>query len=414
MIKLLTHRQHRNFLRLWLAQLISQFGDRIHQMALVGLVAKNAPGSVTQLATIMAFTIIPVFVVQPFAGVFVDRWDRRTTLFICDLARGTLVLLIPLVLMPHQLMQGIYAVVFFVFCFSRFYVPAKMSIIPDLIGAEDLLKANSLVTTTGMIASVLGFGVGAVMIEQWGARQGFFLDAGTFFLSALLLFQLRSASRKTAKYPSMVGLSQIGRDMKEGYDYLIQHKDMRFVLQTLFMLLAAAGAVYVVIIAFIQEAFGSVTKDIGILTPCLGAGLFVGSLIYGKWGKAWDWKHVIYTCLFVGGIMLLVFTQVVTRTATLMPAMGLAFLLGLVIGPIFVAANTLTHLFCHDHMRGKVFSALEIVIHLAFLVAMLLSAWCADFFSITAILTTVACLLIIVGFLNIIRSRPCQRSDQVA
>src|SRR3990170_3958731 len=96
LIKLLMQAKNRNFQRLWLGQLISQFGDRINQLALVGLIAERAPGSAVDLAKLLAFTIIPVFIVQPFAGVFVDRWDRRTTLFVCDLIRGLLVLTIPM------------------------------------------------------------------------------------------------------------------------------------------------------------------------------------------------------------------------------------------------------------------------------------------------------------------------------
>src|SRR3990167_4660628 len=130
MIKLLFDPKSRNFQRLWLAQLVSQFGDRINQLALVGLMAERVPGSAMELAKLMAFTIVPVFLVQPFAGVFVDRWDRRTTLLICDVVRGLLVLSIPFAFFAGQSMIPIYVVVFLAFCFSRFYSPAKMSIIP--------------------------------------------------------------------------------------------------------------------------------------------------------------------------------------------------------------------------------------------------------------------------------------------
>jgi len=162
MIKLLTELKNRDFQRLWLAQLISQFGDRIHQLALVGLIAERAQGSVTSLAKLLAFTILPVFIIQPFAGVFVDRWDRKTTLFVCDIFRGALVLTIPFLFIYHDSMIPIYGVVFTSFCFSRFYVPAKMSIIPDLVEADNLMMANSLVSTTGMIAFVAGCALGGI------------------------------------------------------------------------------------------------------------------------------------------------------------------------------------------------------------------------------------------------------------
>ena len=184
MAELLTNPEHRNFQRLWLAQLVSQFGDRINQLALVGLIAERSPGSTLGLAKLLAFTIIPVFLIQPFAGVFIDRWNRRTTLFVCDLIRGALVLTIPLIFIYQHSMIPIYIAVFCAFCCSRFYVPAKMSIIPDLVKKDHLANANSLMTMTGMIAAGLGAALGAFIIEYAGARNGFLIDAFTFFFSA--------------------------------------------------------------------------------------------------------------------------------------------------------------------------------------------------------------------------------------
>src|SRR3989338_11070346 len=133
MFKFIRDDKNGHFMRLWWAQLISQFGDRIHQMALIGLIAERTPGSALGLAKLMAFTIIPVFIVGPIAGVYVDRWDRRTTLFVCDFIRGLLVLSIPFAFIHRESMVPIYIVVFLVFCLSRFYVPAKLSIIPELV-----------------------------------------------------------------------------------------------------------------------------------------------------------------------------------------------------------------------------------------------------------------------------------------
>src|SRR3989338_10667310 len=166
------HFKNKNFTRLWLAQVIAQFGDRIIQMSLIGLIAGRTPGSAFELAKLLSFSIFPVFIVGPIAGVYVDRWDRRTTLFICDFLRGFLVLAIPFLFIGHGSMLPIYCVVFLPFCLSRFFVPAKMSIIPDLVPEKDLLMANSLVTTTGMIAFVLGCAIGGFGVERWGAGGG--------------------------------------------------------------------------------------------------------------------------------------------------------------------------------------------------------------------------------------------------
>lgn len=397
--------KNRQFMRLWWAQLISQFGDRLNQMALIGLVAERSQSSAWDLAKLLAFTIFPVFIIGPIAGAFVDRWDRRRTLFVCDAARGILVLLIPWFFMDRSVMGPIYVIVFLVFCFSRFYVPAKMSIIPDLVAEGHLLRANSLMTTTGMIAFVLGCALGGFLVDKIGARGGFIGNGITFFVSAALIFSIRSDLRVRFDRKKLLQTGHeilaieksVLTEIKEGWRYLVNHKEIRFIINMLFVLLSAAGAVYVVIIVFVQKAFGSVTKDLGVLAVMLGIGLFSGTLLYGRWGRRYRWDQTIFFCLIAGGIMMAALVMLVSRFPSLFLASALSVGLGLMIGPIFIAVNTIVHSVTEDAMRGKVFSALEIVIHFAFLVAMLISSLASAFLAPEGILVAVGILFAIVG-----------------
>ena len=278
--------QNKGFLAFWLAQLISQFGDRINQMALVGLVTGRQiganPGSAMELAKVLAFTIIPVFVVGPIAGVYVDRWDRKTTMFVCDIVRGLLVLTIPLVFIYQASMWPIYGVVFLAFCLSRFYVPAKMSIIPEIVDPESLHAANSLATVTGMIAFVMGALLGGLIVEYWGARGGFLIDSGTFLVSALLislisrpqLRGMRAGELMAAGKEMASAYKNVWHEARAGVVYIMANRDIRYIINLMMILFMAAGAIYVVIIIFIQESFGSVTKHLGFMAVGLGVGLF--------------------------------------------------------------------------------------------------------------------------------------------
>ncbi len=400
-------------MRLWWAQLISQFGDRLNQMALIGLIAQRQPGSAYSLAKLLSFTIIPVFLVGPVAGVYVDRWDKRKTLFVCDLVRGFLVLVIPFFLIYKHSIIGIYIVVFLIFCFSRFYVPAKMSIVPELVPSENILMANSLLTTTGMLAFVLGCALGGFLVDKVGARAGFMGDAATYFLSALLIMSMRSKFKIDLSKKNMINKSKeilaieksFFVEIKEGLQYLFSQRQIRFVMNMFFILLSAAGAVYVVIIVFIQKAFNTVTRDLGVLAVCLGAGLFIGALLYGRWGKKVLWSRTIFLSLIAGGLMVIVFSTTVAQYPSIPLAAGLAFFLGIVIGPIFIASNTIVHVASDQAMRGKVFSSLEIVIHLAFLTSMLISSWLAERVDAFWILVSVGVIFTVVGICGMVRYR---------
>jgi MFS transporter, DHA3 family, macrolide efflux protein len=398
--------KNKDFFAFWLAQLVSQFGDRINQMALVGLVAGKNFGSAStmELAKLLAFTIIPVFVVGPIAGVYVDRWDRKLTLFICDIIRGVIILLIPLVFIDQHQMWPIYTIVFLAFCLSRFYVPAKMSIIPELVEPEHLHMANSLATITGMIAFVGGALLGGLIVEYGGARGGFLWDSITFFVSALLISfigrpkikvkpqEIRDTGREMAgTYRNVL------HEVKDGIIYILEHREIRYIINLMMILFMAAGAIYVVIIVFIQESFGSVTRHLGFLAVGLGVGLFLGSLAYGKWGDKKKHIETIFLCLMGAGVMMAVFAFAVQAFKNVWVAQALAVLLGMVVGPIVIASNTVVHQVASQKMLGKVFSAMEFASHFAFLVTMLISSKLSEFVPRSAILMTVGVVFCAVG-----------------
>ena len=88
--------------------------------------------------------------------------------------------------------------------------------------------------------------------------------------------------------------------------------------------------------------------------------------------------------------------------------MAIALILGMIIGPIFIASYTMVHILCDDEMRGKIFSALEIVIHLAFLLAMMTSSWMTKFIPEVSVLIGVGVIVVatgVVGFLGARRGR---------
>ncbi|HQO37265.1 MAG TPA: MFS transporter [Candidatus Omnitrophota bacterium] len=375
--------KNRNFFLLWLGQIISQLGDRLSQMALIGLVYARE-GTSIQFAKILSFTIIPVFLIGPLAGALVDKWDRRKTMYVCDFIRAGLVVLIPLFLFYKQTFIWIYLIIFAAFSIGRFFVPAKLAIIPEIVDAKDLLLANSLINTTGMIAAVLGFGISGLIVERWGARTGFYLDAASFLVSGACIFfiskkvkarlDLGAVSKEIVK----VIKQSVFAEMKDGILYFVKTRAIRLTAGIIFLLWSALGAVYVVIIVFVQRTLHSATKDLGFLIMFLGIGLFLGSLVYGRFGEKISRYKIIFICLIASGIMVIGFTIGVQRYPCFAFAALLALLLGLCISPIMIASNTIIHDSSAHHMLGKIFSSLEIVMHLAFLIFMFVSSILAD------------------------------------
>ncbi|MFA6079451.1 MAG: MFS transporter [Candidatus Omnitrophota bacterium] len=381
--------KNKNFFLLWMGQLISNFGDRLNQMALVALVYQSNPGSEVALAKLISFTIIPVFIIGPLAGVWVDRFNRKSIMVVSDILRGILVLSIPMFVMAKQILL-VYLVIFLIFSISRFFIPSRMALIPDLVSKDKLLVANTLQDTTHMIGNVIGLMVAGVIvnIKYVGAIGGFYIDAASFFVSAFLIgmivqkrlpVELDEDVKETKEVLGKAIRRSFFHEIKEGVGYLIKYSNMRFVIAVFALLMAGIGTISCVIIVFVQDAFGTATRDIGFLGVFLVAGLFLGTVLYGRFGQKIRKRKMVLWSFVAAGISIILFTLLVGKYPLIIVAGIAAGMIGAAVSPIMVSTNTLTQETIPPEARGRIFSSLEVVIHLAFLVFMFLAAYMAKY-----------------------------------
>ncbi len=374
-------------------------------MALIAIVYNRAPGSAFELAKLLSFTIIPSFIMSPIAGAFVDRWDRKKTMITCDILRGLIVLAIPVALLTLKSSFPIYTAVFLIFTVSCFFLPARLAIIPDLVSSEKLLAANSLFSVTAMIGAIGWFVVGGLLVEFCGVKGGLYLNSVIYFLSALAItfiarkkYSVRSSS-DAIKIKEVIKTSLI-KEIKDGLGYLKNHRDVKFVFSVLFILMAGAGAAYAVVIVFIQQAMGSVTRDLSLLGLFLGGGFFLGSLLYGRVGHGLPKPKMIFACLILSGLAIFIFTALFKWTQSFKFASIMAIILGLAVAPIGISTNTLIHEVSVEHMRGRVFSSLGIVMNFALLIFMLIASRLAEYIDRSWILYSVSIFYVASGILG--------------
>lgn len=404
--------KNRNFFCLWLAQIISNFGDRLTQMALVALVYQRAPGSAIELAKLISFTIIPVFLIGPIAGAWVDRLDKRNVMIISDLLRGILILTIPFFILSRQILP-IYLVVFITFSISRFFIPSKMAIIPDIVSRDKLLVANTLADSTHMMGNVMGLVVAGVLvnIKHIGAIGGFYIDALSFLVSAVLITMIVrkefvTGVRQDLKVTKEALESSIRRsifeEIKDGIRYLKKYDDMHFIIYVFFILMAGLGAISCVIIVFIQESFGTATLDLGLIGMFLVGGLLLGTIIYGRFGQRIEKKKAILFSFMATGAAVVFFTLFVKKYPHVIISGMLSAAIGVSASPIMISVNTLTHETMPEEARGRTFSSLEAVIHLAFMVFMFIAAYAAKYIQRFWILIAVGIIFFICGLAGVV------------
>ncbi len=368
-----------NFLALWIGQIISQFGDRLAQMALIGLYLKQTAGislshSVPVMRNLFFFSTLPILLFSPLAGVYVDRWSRKKTLIAADLLRAGLVLLIPLLAGYTDGMWSIYGVIFLVFSVTCFFSPAKSAIIPNLVKKRELLAANSLSNITRLIAMIGGVTAGGIIVAWTGTKMSFYLDSLSFLLSGLAILAIRIKEDPPPE-ESKDGIGRVAKELVAGLNFIRKKKRVKFVATSLFILMGASGIGYLLVTVFVTKALNLGTIGLSVLATFLGIGMLAGSLIYGHFGEQIEREKVI-----VGGILVCGVCAVLLGGSKSLFLLSLGVsIIGFIASPIMIAAYTLTQELTPDRIRGRVFSALEVIINSSFLffiwVAGVLGAW---------------------------------------
>ena len=183
-----------SFSALWAGQLISLFGDRVHQIALAFLVLA-VTGSPVAVAFVFVAATLPNLFLVPIAGTYVDRWDQKEVMVVSDLLRAAIILLIPIAAVTNILL--VYPLVFAITSVSIFFRPARVAVLPRIVREDELLTANSAMWIGETMADVIGYPLAGVFVGFLGSALplAFWLDAATYAASAVLIATIVTSRR---------------------------------------------------------------------------------------------------------------------------------------------------------------------------------------------------------------------------
>lgn len=207
-----------SFSALWVGQLISLFGDRVHQVALAFLVlqATNSPIAV---GLVFVAATLPNLILGPIAGTFVDRWDQKEVMVVSDLLRAAAVLVVPVAAVTNLVL--VYPLVFLVTAISIFFRPARTAVMPRIVREDELLTANSATWVGETMADVVGYPLAGLFVAFLGSALplAFWLDAATYVASAVLIATIfvppaRAEDADAEKAPGFMA------EMREGWRFL--------------------------------------------------------------------------------------------------------------------------------------------------------------------------------------------------
>ena len=366
------------FRRLWISLSLSSLGDWLGFLATTSL-AQQLVGSYSAklyaIGGVLFVRLLPALFIGPIAGVWADRFNRRTTMVVTDLLRCGLFISIPLL----QTLPWLFAATFLIECASLFWIPAKEASIPNLVPRNRLESANqlALVTTYGfgavaaVVFSALSF-VNRVLAHEFSffrtnpVNLALYLDAATFLVSALTILGLSELSSARPRGLAAQGAQQPGvlTSLREGLSFLGGERWLRGLVLGVSGATAAGAAVIGLSRVFADDLKGG-NAAYGVLFGTvfvgLAAGMFLGPRVLGHFPR----RRAVGVSIVCAGIALAI-DAVVPNLAL---AVLLTGLLGFFAGIVWVVALTLVGSEVADELRGRTFAFIYNLMRVVLLIA---------------------------------------------
>lgn len=381
--------RNRDFCALWIGQLLSQIGDNFVIVAIL-FVISSLTGSPLAIGMLALVATLPQVLLGLIGGVFVDRLDRKLVMIVSDVVRGLAVLALIFVQRADQL-YILYVVSFVMVTVGLFFNPARNAVIPNIVSGEILLTANALIQASQIIAVILGASIAGLVIGWLGPAFAFVFDSFSFAVSAftIAIMNIPPLNPKPSKTESRVLWNQL----VEGLLFIRRSFSLRHVMITTAVATLGFGAIMVLGIVYLREELGIGAEGFGFLYAFQGLGVVIGGAIIGRFASNAHTNRVVGGCMVVLGMAIIAFAVA--------PSYPLVLVAVAIVGLSIVAARaalaTLTQRLVPDEKRGRVGSAVNMVIGASSSASMVLSGLLGGLIGVQAVFVAAGAITIVSG-----------------
>ena len=384
-----------NFRKLWLAQFVSIFGDFLALFGVISLITFRWHGNAVQVTYLLISYMLPLAIISPVSGVFVDRWNVKRVMITSDLARGVLALLLVRVTDLAQLCAIFVALALF----SSFFTPAQSVTLRTLVPKESLLAANALMSQAFYSVRLLSPVVAGALVAWLTEKSCFYLDAFSFFFSAAMVATLLIARAPAAGSRSLRGFFT---DLTSGNRFIFTHPSLAFVITSMVSAMFVMSCLSPLFSIYVRDILHSGTFLYGVVSSAVGVGLIVGTQVVTRFGRGLSKKSIVIAGLVACGIgvaLLGIFSTIAAAIAT-------TFAMGFGIAFVVVSSQTLMQQETPPQMLGRVSSSFMSVFSLAQVLGLLLSGRLAVWLGIRQVFLACAAALALIAALGYSRHKP--------
>lgn len=365
----------RTFAIIWTGQFVSLLSSSAVNFAIIiWLSLETGSAEVLAFAAIAAF--LPQTIIGPFAGVYIDRWDRKRTMIAADgfIALCTLVMS-ALFYLGYSDLVFIYILLALRSVGSAFHMPAMQASVPLLAPESELLRIGGINQVIQSVSSIAGPALGALAIGLMDIGNVLLLDIGgaIIAISSLLLVHIPNPKRSGEHHP---GIKQVLRDLRLGIVAVTSDKGISWLF--LFSVLATFCIMPVAVLfpLLTLQHFDGGKFEMSLIEVVWGIGMLVGGGLLGIF------KPTINKVIIINAMHILLGASL--AVSGILPVTGFVFfvaltVLGGVAASIYNASfTTILQEKIDPAMLGRVFSMYFSIALLPSMIGLLSTGFLAD------------------------------------
>jgi len=271
--------RHADFMKLWTGETISEFGSKVGGVAINFLAVIALHATPAQMAALAVWRTVPALLFSLFAGVWVDRLQRRPLMIGADLANIVLLASIPAAAALGKLrIEQVYLVMFLTSFADILFSVGYRAYLPTLVAPQSITQANSILSATEAVAEMGAFGLAGWLVQWLSAPIAIAMDSVSFVFSAIFLRLIT----KPEDAPVRRKDSRVAREMLDGARCIAEDLRLLAVASSAAVGAIAQGIFGTVYALYFINELGFQPGPLGLIYATGGAASFVGAAVSSR------------------------------------------------------------------------------------------------------------------------------------
>ncbi len=349
--------KNRNFVPLWIGQIVSYMGDQFMLIAALAVVSKLA-GSSSGIVTagLGLSNALPSILLGLLGGVLVDRLDRKTVMIVSDVVRGLALFSLLFVNNDPAHLWIFFVVLAVTGAASTLFYPARASALPAIVPHQMLAGANALLEAGFVVALVIGALMAGLLVQVFGPNLAFGFNGVAYLFSAVMIALLR-IPKHAVESSADNSARQVWHELQDGLRFIWCTRSMRYIMGMSVMISASIGAVLLLSLDYLTKQLRVGPSQYGMVIAILGIGIVIGGVLIQRLSKYLPTNRLVAAAIALNGLAILGFV--------LQPVFGVVCIFTALIGFSIVVARavlgTLTQAIPPEELRGRVQAAFNII-----------------------------------------------------